>query len=431
MCKTRHLFIILYCSFLPFHHAYGQKDAFSQKCDVKCDTISIPFYFRLSSHVLMGDYRKNGESIAKLHNIINRDSSCISSINIVGSSSPEGALSYNLALAQQRAKAIRNYIRWKHPDLENSLHLSKSVDILTAWKQAVEDDPALPRRDIVLKILNSPKSIATKWANIQLLAGSPAEYMKKQIFPHIRNATSCVIIVEKEAPIAEESKVAMASVQEATKVLVTSEATDSIPNTAELATLLPTPPTPIEYVYKPLLAIKTNLLFDLASLINIEVEVPIGNRWSVAGEWIFPWWLWEKKQHCLELMNGNVEGRYWLGNRQKHAKLTGWFGGFYAGGGYYDLEWEKKGYQGEFFIATGLSTGYSHSIGKNLRLEYSLGIGYMETKYREYEAVKKNDDEWHLMRRTSGRYTWIGPTKARISLVWILNSKHKKEGGNK
>lgn len=428
MCKMRHLSVILCCAFLTLHQVYGQESAPKQKCD----TINIPFYFRLSSNVLTSTYSKNGESIAKLHNIINKDSSSISSINIVGSSSPEGSFSFNLALAHQRAKAVRKYILRKHPEKETSIHLSKSVDILAAWKQAVEDDPALPRRDKVLKILHSSKSIVTKWANIQLLAGGSAEYMRKNIFPEIRNAVSCVIIVKQEAPVTKESNATIAPLQETAKTLVSTEPEpiDSIPTAAEPATALPALPTPIEYVYKPLLAVKTNLLFDLASLINIEVEVPIGNRWSVAGEWIFPWWLWENKQHCLELMNGNVEGRYWFGNRQKHAKLTGWFAGFYAGGGYYDLEWDKKGYQGEFFIATGLSAGYSHSIAKNLRLEYSLGIGYMKTKYREYEAVKKSDDEWHLMRRTSGQYTWIGPTKARISLVWMLNSKHKK-GGNK
>jgi len=38
------------------------------------------------------------------------------------------------------------------------------------------------------------------------------------------------------------------------------------------------------------LAIKTNLLFDLATILNVEVELPLAPNWSVAGEWIFPWW---------------------------------------------------------------------------------------------------------------------------------------------
>ena len=65
-------------------------------------------------------------------------------------------------------------------------------------------------------------------------------------------------------------------------------------------------------MYKPLFALKTNLLFDLLSGLNVEVEVPIGKHFSLAGEWIFPWWLWEKKQYALEILNGNLELRYWL-----------------------------------------------------------------------------------------------------------------------
>ncbi|MFR6633973.1 MAG: hypothetical protein ACLUQ6_02035 [Alistipes onderdonkii] len=35
------------------------------------------------------------------------------------------------------------------------------------------------------------------------------------------------------------------------------------------------------FVRKPLLAVKSNLLFDLASALNVELEVPMmGKRWS-------------------------------------------------------------------------------------------------------------------------------------------------------
>ena len=51
------------------------------------------------------------------------------------------------------------------------------------------------------------------------------------------------------------------------------------------------------FVRKPLLAVKSNLLFDLASALNVELEVPMGKRWSVAGEWMFPWWRSNKSGH--------------------------------------------------------------------------------------------------------------------------------------
>ena len=188
------------------------------------------------------------------------------------------------------------------------------------------------------------------------------------------------------------------------------------------------------FAEKSRIAVKTNLLFDVASALNIEIEAPIGKRWSVAGEYIFPWWLWEDKQYCLQVLSGNLEGRYWFGDRNVKAQLTGWFAGLYAGGGYYDLEWGDKGYQGEFFIASGLSGGYVHSISKNgkLRMEYSLGIGYLQTKYREYVPQKGIDDKWHLIHQANGKYSWFGPTKAKVSLVWMIDLGFlKKKGGSR
>ena len=186
-------------------------------------------------------------------------------------------------------------------------------------------------------------------------------------------------------------------------------------------------------VRKPLFAVKTNLLFDAATALNVALEAPVGKRWSVAGECIFPWWLWEKKQYCLQMLSGNLEGRYWFGNRDHRPQMTGWFAGLYAGGGYFDLEWGDRGTQGEFFIATGLNGGYAHTISKSgkWRMEYSLGAGYLITKYREYTPAFGMDDRWHLIRQKNGHYSWIGPMRAGISLVWMIDRCYQQKGGGR
>ncbi len=194
----------------------------------------------------------------------------------------------------------------------------------------------------------------------------------------------------------------------------------------------------------PLFALKTNLLFDAASLVNAEIEVPLTNCWSVAGEFIFPWWTMDNgqadsKRNRLHLYNANIEGKYWFGHRENHPTMMGWFAGVYAGAGLYDIEYNAKGYQGEFFIMGGMSIGYAHTISKrsNLRMEYSLGIGYMQTDYSYY--VSHFDDSyespgnlesphWHPIRQNTNRFMWIGPTKLKISLVWMLNRNLKKGG---
>ena len=173
----------------------------------------------------------------------------------------------------------------------------------------------------------------------------------------------------------------------------------------------------------PLFAVKTNLLFDAALMPNIELEVPIGKRWSLNGEYMFPWWLINDDRYCLQILMGGLEVRYRPGKRSGRDVLTGHFIGLYAGGGKYDLQWDKNGYQGEFFIAAGVSYGYAHSIARNLRLEYNIGIGMLRTDYRHYHS---RDNHRTLLWQENGEYTWLGPTKLKISLVWLITGKNKK-----
>ena len=115
--------------------------------------------------------------------------------------------------------------------------------------------------------------------------------------------------------------------------------------------------------------------------------------------------------------------------------LTGWNIGLYGGAGKYDLQFfDKDGEQGDFFDA-GIQGAYAHKIGKCFRMEYSLGVGYLQRDSKKYD--KANDTmhgdikvfryPWEVKRRQ-----WFGPTSAKISLVWLLNKKTvKKEGGVK
>ena len=192
----------------------------------------------------------------------------------------------------------------------------------------------------------------------------------------------------------------------------------------------------------PLFAIKTNMLFDALLMPNIEIEVPIGNQWSVAGEWISSWWIWDNdradsKRHRMQLLYAGFEGRYWFHTQIPQTYLNGWFIGVYVGGGLYDFEYSAKGYQGEFMILGGISLGYSHTINKegSLKLEYSVGLGCMQTNYRYYEAFYSKEHicevpgehNWHPIKREISEFSWFGPTKLRISLGWMINKKQVNE----
>ena len=136
----------------------------------------------------------------------------------------------------------------------------------------------------------------------------------------------------------------------------------------------------------------------------------------------------------MQLLAGELSARYWFGDRSDKDPLTGLFAGLNAGAGIYDFQFgsltDGKGVQGNAFMLLGLQAGYAHSIGRNLRLEYSLGLGYLQTDYREYVSVKDTkfgdikviEYPWET-RRMSG----VLPSKLSVSLVWMISSK--KGGG--
>jgi len=419
---------------------------------------TVTLNFRLNSSLIEHDYMNNALMLNALDHIFSDSEtrSVIDYVVITAAASPEGVTSRNETLAEDRARAIKSYIMWKNPQVNRDRLVAFSVgEDWTGLRQMVVGDRHIPGRMEVLAVLDSPLSgdqMRRKLMKIE--SGVAYKYMIINVFPHLRGGIACALFFKKEAP-AE----VIAQIQRITGVLMPSAPepeVDSIPagiicagtaapqeqeqavdtaraDTATEAGLTGEEPVPppayVSWSREPLLAVKTNLLFDLGSALNVEVEAPVGRRWSVAGEYIFPWWLWKSKQYCLQTLSGNVEGRYWFGDRDanhtaSHAAqlaLTGWFAGLYVGAGYYDFEWGAKGCQGEFYIAMGLGGGYAHTIDRSgaLRMEYSLGVGYMSTKYRQY-VPKFRADDWHLIRQGGGSFGYFGPTRIKVSLVWML-----------
>lgn len=171
---------------------------------------------------------------------------------------------------------------------------------------------------------------------------------------------------------------------------------------------------------RTLFAVKTNLLYDLALTPNLELEIPIGRRWSINAEYQYGWWLRKDNTFCWQIEAGGLEGRYWLGNREKRDVLTGWFVGFFSSGGMYDFQLKKdEGRQGEFYIMAGASAGYALPIARNLHMEFSTGFGALVTNYRRYRVI---DDEL-IKQGKSMKYKAVLPLKAKISLVWTIKGK--------
>ncbi|MGL5919938.1 MAG: DUF3575 domain-containing protein [Bacteroidales bacterium] len=384
-------------------------------------------YFPINSDLLQRHYRNNAALLDKLDSILTNKLILknLDSIIVTSSASPDGNQIKNVHLAMRRGKALIRHIEMGYRHIPPSK--VKNPLFTPGWEyigQVIAEDSAFPYRSQALLAINGGTSQASIEAALRRIEGGKA--WRYIVNNYLSRYTSVATVLYYIKNIAVPMKIQDDLVEVLKKIELAN------PPVAEKDSVLGYVKTPVKPIKKPLFAAKTNLLFDVASLTNIELEVPIGQRWSIAAEWIFPWWKMDNsreqsKRNRAQLLNGNLEGRYWFGDRSERPHMTGWFAGVGVGGGLYDFEYDTRGYQGEFLM-TGISGGYIHTIGKskNLRMEYSLGLGCIGTDYNKYESTFGEDQKWHAIRQGSGRTIWFGPTKAKVSLVWMLNRKVKR-----
>lgn len=83
--------------------------------------------------------------------------------------------------------------------------------------------------------------------------------------------------------------------------------------------------------------------------------------------------------------------------------------------------WEKMNY------AVGLEYGYSLPVTRRLNLDFVISVGYWGGEYHKYAPI----GDCYVWKETRQRH-WFGPTKAEISLVWLIGRDYcNKKGGAK
>ena len=292
------------------------------------------------------------------------------------------------------------------------------------FRKLVASDSNLPDREEVLILIDYHKNDVNKRKQLlrKLNRGIAYRYIVHNIFPELRR--SVITIVGETSKLGKEAFEPVSSVSG----LFVSKQEEALPKDqpdkpvgeSEKKQACEVDISEAEGPVKSqtVLAVKNNLLYDLALAPNIEVEIPMGKRWSLNTEYKCPWWLNSKHDFCYQLLSGGMEGRCWLGNRQKRDRLTGHFIGLYAEGGIYDFQLRGDGYQGKYYGAAGVTYGYARQLARHFSLEFSLGIGYLTTEYKKYTPY-----EGDIIWTNSGRYNFIGPTKAKVSLVWLITTK--------
>lgn len=406
----------------------------------RAERSEVVVYYRHDKFTLDHHYMTNPEAFATLDSIFHNHAHAIDSIDIVAYASPEGRSSYNQWLSSKRARSMKGFLTVKYPKVDFSNLTTHALgEDFEGLIRMIEADKNVPYQKQVLKVLRQTNKSTDKRMKelYKLRGGTPYRYIRKHILPWLRTATTCIIYYNPAALEAEE--VIGRIVEQPIGTQLSGVGAGSILTSLSMANYLATSqwPEPTEEQLREaeepeeqaeqegrryLVAAKTNLLFDMIGALNVEAELPIGNRYSIDASWTFPWYLDREWDWCYQLLWGDIEGRYWLGERSRDNRLLGHFVGLYAGGGLYDFQLRSAdGYQGEFFLAAGVSYGYSMKIGNRWRMEFEFGLGYLQSQYRHYFHITEPDGTEKLIRdRVSGKFGYWGPTKAKVSLVLPL-----------
>ena len=380
--------------------------------------------FALNSVDVDRDFSNNAEVLDDLAALIeSRSADEIESIDVFAKTSPDGPVYVNNRCAKQRGQAVKDYIESKYPELSGKITVHSAGEAWEDLRVAVESDTALSEssRSKILSIIVSPVADDEKEAKLRELP--EWEHLFEDVFPGLRCASAKVKFketapTEPDAPVAEPAEITVED-----EMLVGDE-TLKVEDTTRLN-------LPLMPYKKTVIAVKTNLLYDLATALNFEVEIPIGKRWSLVAEDVFPWWETGNK-YCFQMWEMGLEARCWLKPWKVDSihKMNGWFAGLYGMSAKFDFQYDKSiNYQGEYW-SVGATIGYSQALGRRkwANLEFSLSTGFLEAPYRHYYPT---DDYSKLIKDPANNGTFYNfflyPTKAKISLVIPINAKYMKE----
>lgn len=395
------------------------------------DKLQIAIHYRWDNSKIDSLYLDNLNQLHLLDSILTDfNSQYIDTLTIVAYSSPEGDPLYNLRLSERRANTMREYIIRNYPNVSPDLiFIDARGENWDGVLNFAKNDLNLPSRDMVLEILNADISYKERQQRLVKLDKGTTyyRYILPNYYKYLRSSASILISYTPIKDIEEQVQIKDIEKQE-----IIEKQEEEVSEILE-----PIYDTICDTIKRYPIALRTNLLFDMVGVFNLGLELPIGNRFSVIGDFAYGYWRSANNLYALQTIEWGLEGRYWFNvsenrktkNTEWLKPLRGWNIGVY--GVYcmrYDVQW-IDGYQGDGFWSVGLTAGYATPIARNLSIEFSVGAGYFYTpEYRHYHRPEYNAaGDYHLMWQETGSLGAFSITKARISLVLLLGKKEKKK----
>ena len=408
-------------------------------------------HFRFDSAQIDSTFKNNSKDIQGILNLVTRPDAKIDSIEIKGWSSPDGGLPRNITLSRERAESIKNFILANAVD-SSSLNSSriKILPMKENWDgllHMVEKRYKRLDREKVIKILKA-KGIGEetrKWRLQQLDNGYTWDFLRRIYMPDLRQATVVTLHYNVDIQVVADTQLqtegsagqlatsgqpttadslSQGTEPQSGKTTTSSTSSTSSDTSADGSTTADTPSPASKKTANFTMAVKTNMLYDLAMTPNIGIEFHLGKGWSIGANWAYAWWKNDNKAFYWRVYGGEIDVRKYFGKQAKERPLSGHHIGIYGQGLTYDFDLGKTGIISEFSYGAGVEYGYSLPVTKSLNIDFGVGFGYLGGEYKVYDPM----DGCYVWKETRQRH-WFGPTRAEISLVWLIGSKTTRKGG--
>jgi len=368
-------------------------------------------HFPTGEHALRQDYRNNGKVMSAIDSLLRTPSFAerIDSLLIVGAASPTGRKSRNDELAQLRGPALHDWLMQQHPALTEHIPVrTESIGIDYEGFAVLRNDKALN-----LTVRQVWELLQYACLTFRMKDGS---YVQPCDTVYLTRTDTVYVERIVTVPAAGEPQPA----KRADKWVLLQPFANSVSyyGTAEKG--------------KVYLAVKNNMLYDLALLPNFSVECYLGKRWSAALSGYLSWWILGKdgdntpRWWWHHIQAAQVEGKYWLWSPHP---LQGYAVGVYAMAGSYDLRFLAKhattnGVLSDFSWSAGLNFTFSRPLSRRFNIEFGLSAGYVAGEYHEYNYSERYG-QW-AKRSTKIRH-YMGITGASASIVWLPFNYNKNK----
>lgn len=427
-------------------------------------------HFRFDRADVDTTFKDNQRSTREMIHVLN-SSSTIDSITIRAWASPDGGVRRNRILSKERAVKTKEFLLSNTPDSTVlSAERIKIFPMSENWEGLTEKVEARYRRhdrDKVLKTLKD-QSIGNetrKWRLEQLDKGYTWDFLTRIYCPELRIATVITIyhnsistqngsdvtetcttgttnststtttsttsststaITGTATPVTTTTGTTTAGTTTTGKAIRTTDSTETTGSETTDGTVITeaTDTVTDTGAAKVIMGLKTNMLYDLAMTPNIGVEFNLGKGWSIGANWAYAWWKNDPKAFYWRVYGGELDVRKYFGKKSKDRALSGHHIGLYGQMMTYDFDLGKTGIISDLSYGGGIEYGYSLPVAKSLNIDFGIGVGYLGGEYKVYKPM----DDCYVWQQTRQRH-WFGPTRAQISLVWLIGNKAFREGG--